>query len=268
MNASILRRLVLADNVPPPSWRFRIVDYFALGFILLVPELVVFHPQRWYLWSGFCLAAGVICAWFGDVAPGIWTRIVGWWPWHQLRVAKADLVKAQQENSEIRARRGLTKPQHNVQYVGFKFIDDDPFKIAALIFQNVPTGKLLGKFTWPRLRVTYYDHATGLEIISMGPMLWWNSESENGQLSEIDANENYAEIAYYFQEKWMALELNTPLEPELYAREKTNSVDLPIRELRIVAMLSGDSSARSDIRVTGILTLRPDGSASFRQTTD
>jgi hypothetical protein len=82
------------------------------------------------------------------------------------------------------AQGRLIKPQHNVQYVGFKLIPDDPFTIAALCFQNVPIpGQLMGKFEYPRLRAIYYENSTGQEIADMGPLQWWNFEHNFGEIA-------------------------------------------------------------------------------------
>ena len=159
------------------------------------------------------------------------------------------------------ADSGWTKPAHNVQCVGFKAISDPPFTIAALIFRNVPNGKLLGKFRYPRLSVTYYDNSTGLEIVYMCPMLWWNQYEDVP--AEIDASESYSQVALYCEGKWKAYELNEPRDDDLYPKDRLNSVELPAGEFRIVAVLSGDYGSLSIPQVTGVLTLGKDGNASF-----
>jgi hypothetical protein len=152
--------------------------------------------------------------------------------------------------------------------VGFKVFDEDndPFTVATLIFRNLPNGNLLGKFVCPRLRVIYYDNSTGMEIADICPMEWWNSDGENGP-TEIDADEHYAEVASFFEgeAKWTAYALSEPLDgDDPYPRKKLDSTPLPTGDLRIVAMLSGDYRKLSIPQVTGILTLREDGSASFK----
>lgn len=293
----------MADGAPLPDWKFRTLDYIALGFILLATEELWRRPQTWYSWSS-AFAVGVICAWFGDVAPTIKMKLLGWWRAPKdLAAALAENASLKQENSELRrslatpreavrlpdssglyirattavrpslpappVESAIVKPRHNVQCVGFKAISDDPFTIAALIFRNVPNGKLLGKFTAPSLRVIYYDNSTGLEIADMCPTQWWNSEGENGP-REIDANEHYADVASFFEGKgeWRAYELNEPLGDELYSQIELNSVELPAGEYRIIAMLSGEYRNLSIPQVTGVLTLGEDGTASFQRTSD
>ncbi|HEX4021728.1 MAG TPA: hypothetical protein VHX63_11315 [Acidobacteriaceae bacterium] len=199
------------------------------------------------------------------------TRVTALAKSRKLRTAlaeNADLRKQLEERtlSSLPAQNSLVKPQHNVQCVGFKAISDPPFTIAAMIFRNVPNGKLLGKFQFPLLRVIYYDNSTGLEIADLCPLLWWGLYEDAP--AEIDASESYAQIAFHFEKGWKAYELNKPQEDDLFPKEKINSVDLPAGTFRIIAMLSGEYRSLSIPQVTGILTLGEDGAASFQRTSD
>ena len=156
---------------------------------------------------------------------------------------------------------GWTKPPHNVQCVGFTVFMNDDFITATLGFQNVPTGKLLGKFEMPRLRVIYYDHQTGEELADRCPIVWWSDSGDPP--AEIGVREQYAEIASFFKEelKWSAHQSNEPSE-DFDSWHQLNSVELPAGDIRIIARLSGARSLRIP-PVEGILTLRENGDASF-----
>lgn len=155
-----------------------------------------------------------------------------------------------------------SKPEHNVQCIGFRHFEDDSdlFPSAELIFKNVPTGELLGKFMWPRLRVIYYDNSTGIEIADMCPLVW-RMKSGNAP-NEIGTEESYAQLATQVPfVGWRAFEINEDAD-EFGERNELNPVELPTGELRIVATLSGGYKA-SIKSVTGVLTLGEDGTASF-----
>jgi hypothetical protein len=152
------------------------------------------------------------------------------------------------------------KPTHNVQCVGFKVISSDPFTIAAMRFQNVPTGKLMGKFERPRLRVVYYEQPTGQEIADMCPIPWWD---EKDGITDISADGRDADIASYFEGKWTVNEENEPAE-DFDSWHKLNSVEVPAGDIRIIATLSGAYNLRIP-PVTGVLTLEENGNASFVQ---
>jgi len=258
----------MADGPELPKWHLRAVDYIGLGFLLLVPEELWRTPRTWYSW-GSALALGVTCLWFGDAAPTIRGRIAAWWPWHQLRVARAELAKVRQENSEIHEDRGPAKAQHNVQCVGFRFISEEhvPLSYAALCFQNVPTlGKLMGKFEYPCLRVVYYENSTGQEIADLCPLQWYESENLP---SEITADVSYAEIATFLvaSSVWRLFEVNERSIDDLDYRDKFRFREVPAGEYRIIAILSGSPKLHIS-PVTGILTLGKDGTASFQRTTE
>ena len=260
MNSSILRRISLTDGAPPPNWKFRVLDYSALGFILVVPELIViFRPPFRYLWASGSLLAGGVLAYLGDVAPTIWKRMVNWWPWHQLRMTEAKLAQIEQEISESKKLTRQDKAEHNVQCVGFKRCSDDDFVFATLRFQNVPKqGKLIGKFESPSLRVIYYEASTGQEIADIKSLQWL--ESEYGP-REVNASESYAILASYLQGTWKASEIYRDC---VYETRMIHSIDLPATDFRIIARLSG-SNQMNIPDVHGVLTLGEDGTASFQR---
>jgi hypothetical protein len=261
MNTSILRRLFLSDM---PVWKLRIPDYLGLGFLLLVPELVWRNPKAWYSWGG-ALAIGVVFLWAGDAIPIAWKRLLAWWPWNKFHAKDAELAKVLQDNSALRVKSGLDKSSHNVQFVGFKFIHDEPFRIATLGFQNVPNaGKPIGKFKRPRLRVIYYEYSTGQEIEDMYSVQWWD---EKDGIDDISAKGRNAVVASYFEGKWRIIEgdehpiTNLDLDSPPY---EPRSVELPFGETRIIAILSCNYNDSPVVTTTGMLTLGEDGSASFK----
>ncbi len=221
--------------------------------------------KPWKIYFGYAVLGVVLM--IGGVLWAVFRkRVAEISPWNKLRGKEAQLAQALLVNSELRAKSGLDKSSHNVQCVGFKAISDPPFTTATLIFRNVPNGQLLGKFQFPRLRVIYYDHSTGLEIADLCPLLWWGQYEDAP--SEIGASETYAQVALFFEGKWKAYELNEPRENDFHPKHGTNSIELPAGELRIVAMLSGEYRNLSIPQVRGVLTLKEDGSASFQHTND
>jgi hypothetical protein len=161
-------------------------------------------------------------------------------------------------------QRSLVKPPHNVQCTGFTVFTNDDFITATLCFQNVPNGKLLGKFEMPRLRVIYYDKPTGEELADVYPTEWWSDSGDTP--TDIGAQEQYALVASFFREHgtWKALEID---EDDLDLSPRLNSVQLPAGDLHIIASLSGTNKLWIP-PVEGVLTLGEDGSASFQRTSD
>jgi len=86
----------MADGIQP-GWRFRVIDYIALGFILVAIEELWRHPRLWYSWLS-ALCAGFICAWFGDAAPAIKEKFLRLW-----RFLK-NLFIAPSENIELKKK--------------------------------------------------------------------------------------------------------------------------------------------------------------------
>jgi hypothetical protein len=231
--------------------------------------------KPWYVWIGYA-ATGIVFQSGGILWAVFRKRLAELWPWHQLRVMRAELSQVLQERSELRERSDvpspvqsrLIKPQHNVQCIGFKFITeaDFPLSMATLCFQNVPTpGKLMGKFEYPRLRVIYYANSTGQEIAEMCPLQWYGNE--NGP-NEITAEVSHAEIATFLTaaDVWRLFEVNEPSE-DFDDWHKLHFIEVPAGEYRIIAMLSG-SYGLNIPDVTGVLTLGEDGTASFQRASD
>ena len=179
-----------------------------------------------------------------------------------MRKKEAELAKVLQDNSELRAKSGLDKPQHNVQYVGFQMFSDDDFITATLSFRNVPNGKLLGKFEMPRLRVIYYIQSTGEEIADMFPVEWWSDTGSNPM--DIGSQEQYAVVGSFFNQHgfWKAVE---QLEDDSSFEYRLNSKQISTGSLHIRASLSSVTGLRIP-PVEGILTLGEDGTASFQLT--
>lgn len=260
----------------PPHWIFRILDYVALGFILLATEELWRRPSVWYSWLG-ALTLGAVCAWFGDAAPIIRLKFVKWLRAPKdLTIALAEniILKRQLAETERSSKTALSigtsvqskliKPQHNVQYIGFKFIHEGPFRMATLCFQNVPiAGQLMGKFERPRLRVIYYENSTGQEIADMCPVPWWD---ERDGITDISAQGRAAYIASYFDGKWTANEHNESSE-NYDSWNQLDSVELPMGEIRILALLSDEEGKRSSGIISGILTLQGN-TASFQSLED
>jgi hypothetical protein len=271
----LYRSPFVSDGPDLPGWRLRVLDYVGLGFLLLVAEEVMRRPKVWYSWT-VPLAIGVVLLWLGDAAPTVWKWLIGKWRAPKaLAIAlaenaslKSQLMEELRDNSDLRDRldapRGsialpppsqahLVKPQHNVQYVEFKSIHSDPFFIAALCFQNVPTGRPMGKFESPRLRVIYYEHSTGQEIADLSPIAWWDSRDG---ITDISAEGRDADIASHFEGKWEASETYSD---ENTLESRLHSVALPFGEVRIVAYLFGNYEESPAVTVRGILTLGEEG---------
>lgn len=266
MNTSILRRILVSANQGESAdgklWIMPVIlELFALPFAWISVQMLHDH-EPWGAIAEYALT-GIVLGIAGVVWAVFRRRIAEVWPWHQLRVVRAEIARVEQENAETRKRLGLNKPQHNVQCVGFKYIECEPFKIAALRFQNVPVpGKLMGKFEWPRLRVIFYENSTGQEIADLAPVQWWDDKDG---IMDISAEGRDADIASYFEGKWTASETYSDehtLQPRLH------SVDLPAGDIRIIAILSGQHGALPVPQVTGILTLGEDGTASFQRMSD
>jgi hypothetical protein len=158
----------------------------------------------------------------------------------------------------------IVKPTHNVQFVEFRQLDEDYFRAATLVFRNVPNGKLLGKFLTPRLKVTYYDHATGLEIDDFYSVGWLGEEEI---VEDINVAGRIAIVAI-FTDKWRVGGQDNTLTSRVFEDESTpwdgrRSIELPFGEIRIVAVLFGNYVSSQAVTVTGVLTLGADGTASF-----
>jgi hypothetical protein len=247
-----------------------LLELFAVPFAWISVQMLHDH-EPWNAIAEYGLT-GIFLAFSGATWAVFRKRIAGLWPWHKLRIARVEVAKLLQENLELQKRIGvskeslaltvpkqnsLVKPQHNVQCVGFKWIDGEPFKIAALRFQNVPTGKPIGKFEWPRLRAIFYQNSTGQEIVDMCPIQWWD---EKDGVTDISADGRDADIASYFEGKWTASETYSD---EDTLQTRVHSEELPPGEIWIKAILTGEYGNLCVPHVTGVLTLSEDGRASF-----
>lgn len=232
-----------------------VLELFAFPFAWISVQMLHDHEPRRAI-AEYALTGITLCV-VGVVWAVFRKRIAELWPWHQLRIAQAELAQAVQEKETVALPLPLIKPQHNVQCVGFKFLPDPPLDVAGLCFQNVPIpGKLIGKFQYPRLRVVYYDNATGQEIADMCPLQWHGSEYGP---SEITAAGSYAEIAVFLTAASVWRIFETDESSEAF---KLNHIEIPAGKYRIIAKLSGSYSLHIP-PVEGVLTLDEDGSASF-----
>lgn len=288
MYTSLIWRWSMAHGVRPEinPWLLIVPSLFeAFGWAAAFKTVDAVYDHREWLGYG---AAAIVLIVGGAIWFVLWARLTEIWPWRRLRVAKEELAKTLEENSELRrsltaiqnlppALRSLAqsiaiKPPHNVQCVGFKVFSDALVE-ATLVFKNVPNGKLLGKFQWPRLRVTYYDHVTGQELTEMVPLVWTGPRIGSGYApDEINADESYAQIAACIpgqNQGWTTCAINEgELDDFGRPREDLHAEELPARELRIVAVLSGEHGRLSIPPITGVLTLGEDGSASFVRNLD
>lgn len=220
------------------------------GFSSILKAFDTFDADKhWYIWLSYAVLGTVL------IPTGIlWAvfrkRIAVFW---NKRFGRGTAV----------ALSVLDKPQHNVQFVEFKQLDDDHFRAAALIFRNVPNGKLLGKFSAPRLRVIYYDHSTEIEIDDFYSIGWWGEEEG---VEDISTAGRIAVVAAFF-DKWRVggkdQLTSLSLEDDYGSPELGRSIELPFGEIGIVATLFGNYVDSPVVTVRGVLTLSADGSASF-----
>ena len=162
---------------------------------------------------------------------------------------------------------GMTPPQplsqtgskHNVQCLGLIEVSEPP-QMLALCFENVLIPDVrVDEFKSARLKVTYYTHPGGEEILEVFPARWWGTKEATVNLG---TKKRCAEIASYnpsaFMNKWQAhqvIEMKTDPNTLLIRF-------LPLGAIRIVATLIGEGNL-SIAPFTGILTLEKGGSASF-----
>jgi len=273
----------------PPSRDFApwFIEFFALACAFGCVDSIREHSSivQCVSFAAVSLLLAVIGFKWSPIKTAV-LALVARWPWNQLRIVKSELTRVLQENSELResfvARKEaiplplsvqvtLAKPQHNVQYAGFEVSNDDGDSVSAatLLFQNVRTSpdQLLGKFEWPRLRVIYYDNSTGQEIADLAPLLWSGPDDVDVP-SEINASGSHAIVASYYEAGWHACEIIEPEEDSYTHRNTYRWIDLPTGEVRIIAILSGGYGISPIPHVTGVLTLRQDGAASFQRTSD
>jgi len=165
---------------------------------------------------------------------------------------------------------GITHPlspsqsglKHNVQCLGLIGITEPP-QMLALCFENVLIpNEPVAEFESARLKVVYYNHPGGEEILEVFPARWCGTKEATINLG---TKKMYAEIASYssFGSRWHAHQV-----VEMKTGPNTLLIRfLPRGEIRIVATLIGEGNL-SIAPVTGILTLEKGGSASFEQISD
>jgi hypothetical protein len=167
---------------------------------------------------------------------------------------------------------GMTHPQslsqagskHNVQCLGTTQITEPP-QMLALCFENVLIpNKLVDEFKSARLKVVYFSHPSGEEILEVFPARWWGTREAAVNLG---TKKRCAEIATFIPDSayitdrfngWKAHQvIETKNDPNTLLIRF-----LPLGAIRIVATLIGEGNL-SIPPFTGILTLEKDGSASF-----
>jgi hypothetical protein len=256
MNTSFTRRLFVSDG-PQSGVKFTFLDYVALGFILPgAEEFLRRGKEGWPIWiPGFAL--GIIVLSFRDRSPQLTA-------WFRRRFRKSKTVDPAFSPASPVQDHPLAKPQHNVKFVEFKQLTDEHFRSATLLFRNLPNGKLLGKFSSPRLRVIYYDHSTGQELDDFYSVGWWD---EQEGINAISAEGRNAIVASFF-DKWRVGGEDNPLSSKFFGDDDRpwdgrRSIELPFGKIRIVATLFGNYVDSPVVTVSGVLTLGTDGSASF-----
>lgn len=249
MNTSILGRIFLSSSQNGLSGEIKLWVMPAIlevyGFSSILKAFDTFDAgKHWYVWLSYA-ALGTVLIPIGILWAVFRKRIAVFW---NKRFGKEKAV----------ALSAVTKPTHNVQFVGFEQLDDDHFNAAVLVFRNVPNGKLLGKFLAPRLRVIYYHDSTGQEIDDFYSVNW--RDEEEG-IEDISAAGRKAGLASFFN-KWRVAGEDGITRGSPF--DLRRSIELPAGKLRIVATLYGNYVSSSPVlTVTGVLTLGEDGSASF-----
>lgn len=147
-----------------------------------------------------------------------------------------------------------TGSKHNVQCLGLTGIKEPP-QMLALCFENVLIpNEPVDEFKSARVKVVYYSHPSGEEILEVFPARWWGTREATVNLG---TKRMCAEIASYF-DGWKAHQVI-----EMKADPNTLLIRfLPLGTIRIVATLIGEGNL-SIAPFTGILTLEKGGSASF-----
>lgn len=153
-----------------------------------------------------------------------------------------------------------TGSKHNVQCLGLASISEPP-QMLALCFENVLIpNERVNEFKSARLKVVYYNHPSGEEILEVFPARWWGTREASVNLR---TKKMCAEIVSYFDNGWKAhqvIEMKTDPNTLLIRF-------LPFGTIRIVATLIGEDNL-SLPPFTGILTLEKGGSASFDDGSD
>jgi hypothetical protein len=170
---------------------------------------------------------------------------------------------------------GITHPQspsqagskHNVQCLGTTGITDPP-QMLALCFENVLIpNEPVDEFKSARLKVVYFSHPSGEEILEVFPARWWGTREATVNLG---TKKRCAEIASfdpshgYISDRFNGWQAHQVIE----TKNDPNTLlilFLPLGAIKIVATLIGEGNL-SIAPFTGILTLEKGGSATFEQT--
>jgi hypothetical protein len=166
---------------------------------------------------------------------------------------------------------GMTHPQslsqagskHNVQCLGLTQITEPP-QMLALCFENVLIpNEPVDEFKSARLKVVYYSHPSGEEILEVFPARWWGTREATVNLG---TKKMCAEVASYIPEAYPTAFANGwKAHKVIEMKTDPNTLlirFLPLGTIRIVATLIGEGNL-SIAPFTGILSLEKGGSASF-----
>jgi hypothetical protein len=160
-----------------------------------------------------------------------------------------------------------TRSRHNVQCLGLTQITEE-LQMLAVCFENVLIpNEPVDEFKSARLKVVYFSHPSGEEILEVFPARWSGTREATVNLG---TKKRCAEIATFIPDSayitdrfngWKAHQvIETKSDPNTLLIRF-----LPLGAIKIVATLIGEGNL-SIAPFTGILTLEKGGSATFEQT--
>jgi len=164
----------------------------------------------------------------------------------------------EKEVKELEVELKRLKPLvHNVQCVGVTTGE----KAAQIGFKNVEiTNQPIGNFREARLRIEYYSDSSGEEIAVVFPARWIGHDKGDIEIGPVTQS---ALLAFFTGENWKTIRfLDYPLGTGWL--DRIEYISLPSEKVKIKATLFGEHNI-SIPTVTGMLTLKADGSASFAQ---
>jgi hypothetical protein len=172
------------------------------------------------------------------------------------RSDKSRLLESSQPVPLTLTPNGVAKPEHNVQCLGVRTGD----RAADIGFVNVEIpSREVAIFSRAKLKIRYSVAGKQVEIVF--PARWIGSNEYETSIGFVP---EYAVLAVYIGNEWFGVETEdvpmTQAEIEFYYRRKLKP--LPTAELSIEATLIGENNL-SLSPLTGTLTLRKDGTASF-----
>jgi hypothetical protein len=160
-----------------------------------------------------------------------------------------------------------TASKHNVKCLGLAQVDEHP-QMLGLSFENVLIpNEPIDEFRSARLKVAYYNHPSGEEILEVFPAKWCSTR--DGAVN-IGTKKVYGEIASYYGEAALDCRSRWKTHQVIETKAGPNGIlirFLPLGAMKIVATLIGEGNL-SLSPFTGILTLEKDGAATFEETGD